>query len=74
VIGQITQSVVIGLLCSDWSDDPVCCDRSTLVRHIGQTLNQTIYILSKQSHWLQDQQTPISFWHAIMMWFLVDCM
>jgi len=26
LIGQMTQSVVIGLLCSDWSDGPVCCD------------------------------------------------
>jgi len=27
----MTQSVVIGLLCSDWSDAPVCCDWSTLL-------------------------------------------
>jgi len=27
----IYQSFVIGLLCSDWSDDPVCCDWSTLL-------------------------------------------
>jgi len=27
----MTQSVVIGLLCSDWSDGPVCCDWSTLI-------------------------------------------
>jgi len=26
LIGQMTQSVVIGLLCSDWSGDPVCSD------------------------------------------------
>jgi len=26
VIGQMAQSVVIGLLCSDWSDGPVWCD------------------------------------------------
>jgi len=31
LIGQMTQSVVIGLLCSDWSDDPVCCDWFTLL-------------------------------------------
>jgi len=24
----MTQSVVIGLLCSDWSDGPTCCDWS----------------------------------------------
>jgi len=24
----MAQSVVIGLLCSDWSDDSVCCDWS----------------------------------------------
>jgi len=27
----MSQSVVIGLLCSDWSDGPVCCDWSTLL-------------------------------------------
>jgi len=27
--GQMTQSVVIGLVRSDWSDDPVCCDWSS---------------------------------------------
>jgi len=31
LIGQTPQSVVIGLLCSDWSDPPVCCDWSTLL-------------------------------------------
>jgi len=31
LIGQMTQSVVIGLLYSDWSDDPVCLDWSTLL-------------------------------------------
>jgi len=31
LIGQMTQSVVIGLLCSDWSDGPVCFDWSTLL-------------------------------------------
>jgi len=31
LIGQMAQSVVIGLLCSDWSDGPVCCDWNVLV-------------------------------------------
>jgi len=31
LIGQMAQSVVIGLLFSDWSDGPVCCDWSTLL-------------------------------------------
>jgi len=31
LIGQTTQSVVIDLLCSDWSDGSVCCDWSTLL-------------------------------------------
>jgi len=30
LIGQ-SQSVVIGLLCSDWSDGSLCCDWSTLL-------------------------------------------
>jgi len=31
LIGQMAQSVMIGLLYSDWSDGPVCCDWSTLL-------------------------------------------
>jgi len=31
LIGQMAQSVVIGLLCSDWSDGPVCFDCPTLL-------------------------------------------
>jgi len=30
LIGQMAQSIVIGLLCSDWSDGPVYCDWFTL--------------------------------------------
>jgi len=29
LIGQMAQSIVIGLLCSDWSGGPVCCGWST---------------------------------------------
>jgi len=36
----MTQSVVIGLFCSDWSDDPVCCDWSTLL--IGQIMDKFV--------------------------------
>jgi len=31
LIGQRTQSVVIALFCSYWSEGPVCCDLSTLL-------------------------------------------
>jgi len=33
LIGQMAQSVVTGLLCSDWSDGPICCD--CLTAHIA---------------------------------------
>jgi len=52
LIGQMTQSVVIGLLCSDWSDDPVCCDfvYSAL---IGQ-MTQSVVIGLLCSDWSDD--------------------
>jgi len=45
LIGQMAQSVVIGLLCSDWSDGSVCCDWSTLLWLVRSSQSVVIGLL-----------------------------
>jgi len=65
LIGQMTQSVVIGLLCSDWSDGPVCFHWSTLLWLVRWSSLFVIGLL--YSDW---SDGPVCFHWSTLLWLV----